>query len=536
MESSPQHQAQLIAALRNPALFEAPCSEVRQIETHISFVLLTGSHAYKIKKAIRPGFLDFTTLAARRHYCEEELRLNRRLAPELYLDVVPITGSVEAPRIGGTAPILDYAVKMREFPQEALLGNVLTRDAVTPNQIDRLAAAVATFHGEIAAASKESALGLPDDVLRIAVDNFAEIRPLIASAEDRADLDRLETWTRREHAVRRDAFAARREEGFVRECHGDLHLGNIAVIDDTLTIFDCIEFNERMRWIDVMSEIAFTVMDLDYRGRRAYAQRFLNAYLEATGDYGGVAILRFYLVYRAMVRAKVAFLRDAQTTSGGGARIALQRDYHDHVRLASAYAMDARPAVIVTHGFAGCGKTTLTQSLLERIGAIRLRTDVERKRRHGLRADEKSRSGLDSDLYAPNETRKTYQHLLDAAQRVVASGFPAIIDGAFLRRWQRDLFRDFAATLEVPFIILDVCADELTLRARVRKREAGGADASEAGVAVLEHQLRTQEPIGPDERAGVVVYDGALPLAHASRDDAWRAIIDRLRPAAAAVV
>jgi len=535
LELSPARQAELIAGLCKSAQFGAPCDRIRLLETHISYVLLTGTHAYKIKKATRLGFLDFTTLAARRFYCEEELRLNRRLAPELYLDVVAITGSPDLPTIGGSGPVLDYAVKMREFPQGSLLCNVLERDALTTDHVDQLAAIVAEFHRKIAAAPSDGLFGVPDQVLRLALANFAEIRPLIVDADERDELDRLETWTRSEHASCGETIAVRRRAGFVRECHGDLHLGNIALIDGALTIFDGIEFNDRMRWIDVMSEIAFTVMDLEFRGRPALAQRFLNAYLERTGDYGGVAVLRFYVVYRAMVRAKVAFLRTAQLQDGS-ARAALQRDYDDHVRLAVKYATNAQPAVVISHGFAGCGKTTLSQVLLEQRGAIRMRTDVERKRLHGLGAHANSRSLVGRALYAPEATRATYTHLLRLARIVVANGFTALIDGTFLYRWQRDLFRGLAAELQVPFVIVDIRAPEATLRARVRERSLASRDASEANVAVLEHQLRTHEPLGLDERACVVACDGNLAPTHACAGDVWRGITDRLGASALATV
>ena len=513
LELDPKLQVGLIAALRNPAHFGGQCKGIKLLETHISFVLLTGTYAYKIKKVIRLGFLDFISLAARRFYCEQELRLNRRFAPALYLDVVAITGSVEQPQIGGSGPVLDYAVKMREFPQEALLSNVLERNALTTDHIDQLAAIVAHFHRDIDVAPADGPFAAPDDVLQLALANFAEIRAVTADAEERHDLDQLEMWTRSEYALRREMIAARRQGGFVRECHGDLHLGNIALVDGALTIFDCIEFNDRMRWIDVISEVAFTVMDLEHRGRRAYAQRFINAYLEQTGDYGGVAVLRFYVVYRAMVRAKVAFLRAAQLADGD-AKAASQRDYNDHLRLATEYAMDARPAVVITHGFAGCGKTTLSQILLERIAAIRIRTDVERKRLRGLGARDSSRSSIDRALYAPEVTRTTYDHLSRLARTIVESGFTALIDGTFLRRWQRDMFRDLAAGLRVPLVIVDVSATEAMLRERVRQRAIAATDASEAGVAVLEHQLRSHDPLGSDERGAVVTYDGELPLSH----------------------
>ena len=234
----------------------------------------------------------------------------------------------------------------------------------------------------------------------------------------------------------------------MREGHGDLHLNNIAVIDGEVTVFDCIEFNDELRWIDVMSEVAFTTMDLADRGRPDLAHRFVNAYLELTGDYAGLAVLPFYLVYRAMVRAKIACLRSGQLPAGDE-RAALVAEYRGYVDLATHYARPPRPAILVTHGLSGSGKTTLTQGLLEAIGAIRIRTDVERKRLHGLDAQARSGSGLDEGLYTADATERTYRRALELAEGVAAAGGVAIVDGTFLKRWQRDLFRARAAELGV---------------------------------------------------------------------------------------
>ena len=437
-------QARLIASLRAPAIFGRECVRVTVLETHISYVLLTGKHAYKIKKNVNLGFLDFTTLAARRFYCEQELKLNRRLAPALYLDVVAITGAVDAPVLGGDGPVLEYAVKMREFPQEALASQLLSRNELEAADIDVLAAKVAAFHATIEVAAPDSAFGRPDDILRIALQNFARIRPLLATPTDRAELDAAALWAEREYQAHQPAFCERQRAGFIRECHGDLHLGNIARIEGEITIFDCIEFNDAMRWIDVMSEVAFTVMDLQDRGRGDLGQRFLNAYLEITGDYAGLSVLRFYLAYRAMVRAMVARLRAAQLGSGD-ARGAVLAEYDGYVDLARSYAQPPRPAIILTHGFAGSGKTTLSQALLEVLGAVRIRTDVERKRSHGYGARERSQGAIDRGIYAPDATEATYRRVCALAGGVVAAGHVAIVDATFLKRWQRDLFRQLAS-------------------------------------------------------------------------------------------
>lgn len=520
-------QARLVAALANPARFGPACTSVTVLETHISYVLLTGKHAYKLKKAVDLGFLDFTTLASRRFFCEQELRLNRRLAPELYLDVVAITGTIDEPVIDGKGPVLEYAVKMREFPQDALASRVLDRNELGVADIDMLAAKVAAFHATSQKAAADSAFGAPETILRAALANCKSLLAGAASPAERRTIEALHTWTEREHAARNAAFRGRREGGFVRECHGDLHLGNIAVIDGEVTIFDCIEFNEQMRWIDVMSEVAFTAMDLQDRGHAELAHRFVNAYLEITGDYAGLSVLRFYLVYRALVRAKIALLRAIQLPPGE-ARAPLYAERDGYLRLAEAYARSPEPAILITHGITGCGKTTLSQALLEQIGAIRIRTDVERKRLHGLAPTARSDAATARMLYGADATRRTYDHVLHLAASVAAAGFVAIVDGTFLRRWQRDRFRRLAAELGIPFVIVAFSASEGVLRRRVAERARRGTDASDADVAVLEHQLGVRQSFGADEVGDIVTYDAAAPLADARSPHAWSAVIDRI--------
>jgi aminoglycoside phosphotransferase family enzyme/predicted kinase len=527
---SANDQARLIAALRTPSVFGGGCEHVSVLETHISYVLLTGKHAYKIKKSVSLGFLDFTTLSARRFYCEEELRLNRRLAPAMYLDVVAITGTVDAPTLGGDGPALEYAVKMREFPQETLASLLLSRSELGAADIDVLAAKVAAFHARVDVAAPDSSFGRPDEVLRIALQNFSQIRPLLETPGEEADLDALALWAEREQKARYTAFCERQRGGFIRECHGDLHLGNIARIDGEVTIFDCIEFNDAMRWIDVMSEVAFTVMDLQDRGRGDLAHRFLNAYLEITGDYAGLSVHRFYLAYRAMVRAKIARLRAVQLGASDGSRAVLN-EYHGYIDLALSYARPPQPAIILTHGLAGSGKTTLSQGLLEALGAVRIRTDVERKRLHGRGPRVRSLAGIDRGLYAPDATEATYHHVCSLARGVAVAGHVAVVDATFLKRWQRDLFRKVASDLQIPFVIVTFAASESTLRERITRRAKEGHDASDADLAVLDYQLRVQEPLAPEERAEVVVYDSEASLERSLAADSWHAVVERVATA-----
>jgi len=290
----------LVQALQDPARYPDAVGQVTLLETHISYVLLTGSLAYKIKKAVNFGFLDFSTLEKRRLFCDEELRLNRRLAPQLYLSVVPIQGTLSDPCIGGSsetkeggAPI-EYAVEMAKFPKAALLDGRLARGDLVAQEIDALTDSVARFHARVPSAPSGGEFGAPAAIRRMAAENFRQLLAEPGDVVDVARLKVLEFWIRNQYARLEAHLDERRRAGFVRECHGDLHLGNIALIDDKPVIFDCIEFNPQLRWIDVISEVAFLSMDLNERGRADFARRFINRYLEATGDYAGLRCLTFY--------------------------------------------------------------------------------------------------------------------------------------------------------------------------------------------------------------------------------------------------
>lgn len=497
------------------ALLQANCyphevAQVELIETHISTILLAGSYAYKIKKPVNLGFLDFSTLELRRGYCFEELRLNRRLAPSLYLEVVAIIGSTGSPRFAPHASpgAIEYAVKMRRFDQSALLDHMLVNGELTSRHLDVLAETTAAFHSRVANTSDlgpESDYGKPDSIAQPMRQNFEQIRPLLDTVAETRALDRLEEWSVAAHSWLAPLMAERNRNGFVRECHGDLHLGNITWIDDDIQIFDCIEFSPRLRWIDVASEIAFTAMDLFSRGRPAWAWRFLNAYLEITGDYEALRLLNYYMVYRAMVRAKVARIRAIQS-NGEVSRLALA-DYSEHIQLASAFTETRRLALIITRGVSGSGKTTVSQPVLEQIGALRLRSDVVRKGMHGLKPTDRSDSTLASGLYADRLTRATYDELLRLARVVLEAGFSAIVDATFLLHSQRAAFKFLAAELNLRFLILECRANFPELHRRVGYRLAKAADASEATHAVLDWQLQHDESLDACETEHAISID-----------------------------
>ncbi len=514
----PAESVRLIESLKSPVIYGDQVQRVDLLETHISWVLLAGEYAYKIKKPVDFGFVDFTTLERRKFFCEEELRLNGRLASKLYLEVVPLLGPVDDPRIGGEGDILEYAVKMRQFPQEALLTHSIENGRLHPEHIVRLAREIADFHHKIAVADptgKTADYGTRENILNDAWDNFR----VLSGKEIDADgniigdsnlpkefqqtekpLQKLLIWTQTQtkHLSRR--FEDRRSEGFIRECHGDMHLGNMLLEHDEIVIFDGIEFNAKLRWIDVMNEIAFCLMDLADWNRPDYAHRLLNIYLEHTGDYRGLDVLPFYLTYRALVRAKVAHLSWRQHENNEpDIRQELATKRQEYIELALKFIEPKRPLVIITHGLSGSGKSFGTQGLVESLGAVRVRSDVERKRLAGLNRLEQSQSKLEAGLYSSGSTTATYQHLAKCAEHIVIAGFPAILDATFLKAEHRLMMRELANRLNVPFMILDFKATKEQLRKRIRNRLKEGADPSEASLDVLEYQLKNQEPLGPEE-------------------------------------
>jgi len=517
--------AHIVAALRNPAQYPHPADAVEVHETHISAVILAGEFAYKLKKPLDLGFLDFSTLGKRRAACEDEVRLNARTAPSIYLGVVPIGGTPDAPVIGAT-PAIEYAVRMRRFPQSALLDRMAARGELDAALFERLARDLAAFHAA-AEPVGDRPYGRPEDALEPALQNFVQLAPLVEAQSDRDALDALRDWTRAEHGRAMAAMAARRAAGRVRECHGDLHLGNLVLLEGRATPFDCIEFNPALRWTDVMSEVAFLVMDLVDHAQDALAHRFLDAYLAATGDYEGLAVLPFHLVYRAMVRAKVTCIRAHQPGLDLHGRTRADAQYHAYLRLARTLAAPRHAAIVLMHGFSGSGKSHAAARLVERAGAVRVRSDVERKRLHGLAWDAASGAALDGGLYSPEATMRTYERLAALAATIADAGWPAVVDAAFLRRDEREAFARLATARGIPFAIVSCAANEATLRARIEARHAAGDDPSEATLAVLERQLATHEPLADDERRHVVTVDTAA--GDAAFDAGIGAALRRLR-------
>lgn len=500
-------QRRLVEALRDPACYPHPVDKVTLIETHISFVLLTGAYAYKIKKAVDLGFVDYSERARRHFFCNEELRLNRRLAPQIYLEVVEFGGTPQAPVWGGACEPFEFAVRMREFVQDELLDRELARGALSFEQVDVLAAAIADFHHSAPSAAFDSPWGTPAAIWGPVAANFNHLRAPLPTVAPRL-VAALEEWSRNEHARLREVFFARKAAGFVRECHGDLHLGNMALLGRHPLIFDCIEFSPALRWIDIASDLAFLFMDLSERGRPDFAWRLLNDWLERTGDHGTLAVLRYYQVYRAMVRAKVASLLLCEDGISAGEREAAAGACANYLRHAASLTEPCRPVLVVTHGFSGSGKTTLARAVAQEVGAVCLRSDVERKRLHGLAPLERVASPVAGGLYCETAGEATYRRLEQLAAAALAAGYSVVVDAACLRAGQRRCLREAARRAGALFLLIDCRASPEALQARIEKRMRAGNDASDATLEVLERQRRDAEPLSSDEQGEALTFAG----------------------------
>lgn len=511
---------ELIEGLLKPEAYPHDCEYIELIETHISWVLLTGEFAYKVKKPVDLGFLDYRGLERRKFYCKEELRLNRRLAPDLYLDVATVAGPVSAPRIGGPGNILEYAVRMRQFSQQDLLPERMKTSPLDADTARRLAHRVATFHDQVAVAPLDSPWGTPRTILDAMEHNFSAVRENLPDPGIEERMVPLELWTLERHAALTQEMETRKTEGYIRECHGDMHLGNVAMIDGEVTLFDGIEFNPGLRWIDVISELAFLLMDLDDRGAQQAARRVLNAYLQGTGDYGGLALLRLYQVYRAMVRAKVSAIRASQASSDTATREHAATQCGQYVELADRYTRTRRPFVWITHGLSGSGKSTACSHLVEHTDAIWLRSDLERKRLFGMTPVERGQGGIDEGIYSAGAGQRVYGRLVELSRELLEAGFAVIVDATFLNGARRHEFRELARIYGMDFRILDLQADIETLRTRIRRRAAREADPSDADERVLEYQLEHRDLLTRAERADVTSLDTAH-LPEPGEIDRW---------------
>ncbi len=496
-----REEPDLQRALLDPGCYDHPVDRVELIETHISLIFLAGDYAYKLKKPLDLGFLDFSTPDLRRFYCQEEVRLNKRFAPGLYHAVVTIGGEGSALHIGG-APARDYLVKMKRFDQDLQFDRMLDNGLLSAEQLRSCARYLARLHWQATVASPQGRFGTVDAVMVPVQENFRQIRS-VQETEIAADaLNELELWSYKEGLRLAADFSTRLASGHVRECHGDLHLRNLAWIDRQPILFDCIEFDPALRWIDTVNDLAFLLMDLHDRKHRDLAALTLDAYLQESGDFAGLKLLNFYLTYRAMVRAKVMCLLAAQHGPESPEYCHAMGEFHDYLQLAATYTQIRCGHLLITHGLSGSGKTTIVNRLAPQLGAVCLHSDVERKRLYRIAQSRDSDS--EDAIYSEGARNRIYDYLYRQARMLVAEGYVVIIDATFLQKELRCRARQLADACHVPLTILDFDVPAPVLNQRVEARMHSGDPYSDADLDVLLYQRSSHHPLGDDESAMVI--------------------------------
>jgi aminoglycoside phosphotransferase family enzyme/predicted kinase len=487
-----------VNALLNPAFYPHAVRDIQAIETHLSWIILTGPYAYKLKKPLNLGFQDYTTLEKRKHYCELEVQYNQPLAGEIYRGIIPITGTHEAPCFQGDGPAIEYLIQMIQFDPNAGFNILADQGQLQPQLIKMLAKSIAHFHAT-QPSDIQTAFGNPESFLGPMKDNYADIKN---RDHDPALLNRLqgiEDWALHQYETHLDLLQLRKSSGCIRACHGDLHLRNIVLYQEKPLIFDCIEFNERFRWIDVISDASFMSMDLSHHDLPELKSLFLNTYIEHTFDYAGVPLLPFYQVHRAMVRAKIALIQSQQKDKNSQEYLNCMTEFSEYIDLAESYTHAKTPTLTITMGPSGSGKSYYSQQWVTIADAFCLRSDVFRK--HLFQRDPYAPTPTSEQLalYADKATQQVYALLKSTAENLLKSQQSVIIDAACLKHWQRQIFQNLAAELQIPFqiCVFDVPQDILAKRLVQRQQES--ENISDATLDVLTEQLTHLEPLTVEE-------------------------------------
>jgi uncharacterized protein len=493
----------VIRQMLRPEFYPHPTSDrIVLMQTHISYVLLTGPYAYKVKKAVDLGFLDFSTLERRRHFCEEELRLNRRGAPGLYLEVLPVTQAADgAARLGGDGQALEFALKMRQFPQEGLLSWQVESGLLGEADLEALAGTVADYHAA-APPDLTGTFGHPEGLRDAIRQDHDQSERFVGRLQTRERLEQTRAFTKQFFSERGSLIEERVRQGRVRECHGDLHLSNICRLEGRTLLFDCIEFNESYRWIDTMHDAAFAAMDLEARGRPDLANAYVNAYAEQTGDWEGLRVLPLYLCRYAYVRAKVTSLLADDPAADEPGRDAAAKAATRYYELAWSYTRPRQGRLILMCGLSGSGKTTLARLLARRLGAIHIRSDAVRKHLAGVPLH--GRAG--ETAYSPQMTDRTYRRLLALGLNLASDAYVVILDARYARAAARGSAVAAAAARNLPLRILHCTAPSDVLRERLRRR-AGAGEVSDATPGLLARQAAELEPFRDAQKRFVRTLD-----------------------------
>ena len=492
----------LIQQMLQPEFYPHPVnSPIQLCQTHISYIFLTGDFAYKIKKSVNLDFLDYSTLEKRHYFCQQELQMNRKLAPQIYLEVLPIVQTANQFIFGDSSDqIVEYALKMRQFPQADLLIHRFKQDKLSLPQMEELGKVVADFHLNAPTNPEILEYGQIDKVRHSIDQNFEQTKKYIGVLQTQKQYEETKQFNQYFFAERQGLFSQRIQNQWIRECHGDLHLKNICIFADKITLFDRIEFNQEFRYVDVMYDVAFLVMDLEARGRIDLSYQFLNTYIEMTGDWEGLQILPFYLSRQAYVRAKVNSILLDEATISDEDKTEIIQDAKHYYQLAWQYTQRHSGGLIMMSGLSGSGKSTIARKLSQKIGAIQIRTDAVRKHLGGIPLYE---TGGDK-LYTSEMTQKTYHRLLELGILLVKAGFWVILDGKYDQIKLRKTVIESCNNQNIPLHILDCFAPSEVLRSRLQNRQG---DITDATVDLLASQQQSAEPITSEEQPYVTTIN-----------------------------
>jgi len=483
---------------------------VELAQTHISYVFIAGDYVYKVKKPVDFGFLDFTTLEKRKFYCEAELRLNKRLAPSIYLDVIAITED-ESGRLtpGGKGKIIEYAVFMKKLPLDKMLKILLAEGKTDAGTFDKVAAKIAEFHKNAQTGGPIDEMGSPATIRHNHEENFLQTEKYRNITIPAYQYDFIRRYVERFLEVKQPLLEKRVADHKIRECHGDLHLEHICVAD-TVIVFDCIEFNERFRCGDVAAEVAFLTMDLDYNGYTRQAEDFVNAYLKYSGDTDMRALLNFYRCYYAYVRGKVTSFRLDQKELPNSEIDTVKQTASRYFDLAYTYAARLeKPVLLLTAGMIGSGKSYQARNLASRLGADVIRTDVLRKELLNIAPAEKHPDAFGQGIYSLDMSRRTYDKAFELAAEKINRGKPVIIDASFRSRADRALAVNLAGRLQIPFYFIEcVCPDEV-VKIRLEKRKMETENPSDGRWEILQEQKKHYEAVNEIPAANYFKVDSS---------------------------
>lgn len=498
-------QRNMIKSLLKTDAYPEAADSVELIQTHVSWIFLAGDMAYKIKKPVDFGFLNFSTIDRRRFYCHEEIRLNSRLCPDIYLGVVEVREAPGGAAFTGPGQVIDYAVKMRRLPAERMLDRLVERGEATLDDMRAVAKVIAAFHQAAATSPAISVYGQLERIMANWQENFAQSAANSHTPLSPPELEVIRDWVTSVIENRTGIFDKRIAGGFIRECDGDIHLENICLTGGQIYIFDCIEFNERFRYCDTAADVAFLLMDLDYHRRHDLAEAVLDEYLAASGDVGLCDVIVFYKLYRAFVRGKVESLRQSDAGIEQEERERAGMRAAAYFRLARGYIERQRlkTTLFITCGQTGSGKSTLASQLSFELGIKTYNSDWVRKQMAGLAPDTVLRVPFETGLYSPAASEATYAELLRLAEIELVSGRSVIIDACFIGREQRRPFSLLAGRLAVPCIVLKCSCTDQEQHRRLVERMTAGESVSDGRPEILELQRRSFQP--PDGSEGVVL-------------------------------